>query len=558
MEVALVFPMFVHYADLGTDTSLDAWAERGTILSAFMVSKILFETQHREEAKKGYEKLLSQKISADYERLRWVSMADLASIYAEEGKIKDSIGLLKEAVEIIESQRKTIFSEGSKIGFVGDKQAVYHDLIRTLYADKQYEKAFEYVERAKSRALVDLLASKKEFAYRGEHGREIQNLLAAGDSTETLVALQEASLAGSKTRGIRIRVNEDLKNRAPELASLVTVTYQGASEILSQIPAEEALLEYYCHGRDIYAFILSDGRLQAVELQSDGLAEEVRAFHELVGQPGSEQFMAVSRKLYQRLFQPVESCLAKRSLIVVPHGILHYLPMNALHDGSFYLIDRYRLRVMPSASVMKYLSGKKTDKTTGVLIFGNPDLGDPRLDLAYAEQEAKAISGIRPGSRILLRKDAGESALRSYGKNYRYLHFATHGRFDPLAPLKSALMLAPDSRSGGMLSVDKIYSLDLDADLVTLSACETGLSLIANGDDMVGLTRGFLYAGSSSVVASLWKVDDRATAELMKSFYTELLNSDKVEALRKAQLETKKKYPHPYYWASFQLTGNAR
>jgi CHAT domain-containing protein len=192
------------------------------------------------------------------------------------------------------------------------------------------------------------------------------------------------------------------------------------------------------------------------------------------------------------------------------------------------------------------------------LIFGNPDLGDPRLDLAYAEQEAKAISGIRPGSRILLRKDAGESALRSYGKNYRYLHFATHGRFDPLAPLKSALMLAPDSRSGGMLSVDKIYSLDLDADLVTLSACETGLSLIANGDDMVGLTRGFLYAGSSSVVASLWKVDDRATAELMKSFYTELLNSDKVEALRKAQLETKKKYPHPYYWASFQLTGNAR
>ena len=319
-------------------------------------------------------------------------MADLASIYAEEGKIKDSIGLLKEAVEIIESQRKTIFSEGSKIGFVGDKQAVYHDLIRTLYADKQYEKAFEYVERAKSRALVDLLASKKEFAYRGEHGREIRNLLAAGDSTETLVALQEASLAGSKTRGIRIRVNEDLKNRAPELASLVTVTYQGASEILSQIPAEEALLEYYCHGRDIYAFILSDGRLQAVELQSDGLAEEVRAFHELVGQPGSEQFMAVSRKLYQRLFQPVESCLAKRSLIVVPHGILHYLPMNALHDGSFYLIDRYRLRVMPSASVMKYLSGKKTDKTTGVLIFGNPDLGDPRLDLAYAEQEAKAIS----------------------------------------------------------------------------------------------------------------------------------------------------------------------
>jgi CHAT domain-containing protein len=106
--------------------------------------------------------------------------------------------------------------------------------------------------------------------------------------------------------------------------------------------------------------------------------------------------------------------------------------------------------------------------------------------------------------------------------------------------------------------VDKLYSLNLEVDLVTLSACETGLSKIANGDDLVGLTRGFLYAGSSSIVASLWKVDDRATAELMTRFYKELLKNDKVEALREAQLETKKKYPHPYYWASFQLTGNAK
>ena len=108
-----------------------------------------------------------------------------------------------------------------------------------------------------------------------------------------------------------------------------------------------------------------------------------------------------------------------------------------------------------------------------------------------------------------------------------------------------------------MLTVDKIYSLNLDAELVTLSACETGLSEIANGDDLVGLTRGFLYAGSSSIVASLWKVDDLATGELMTCFYSELNKANKREALRTAQLETKKKYAHPYYWASFQLTGNA-
>ena len=105
--------------------------------------------------------------------------------------------------------------------------------------------------------------------------------------------------------------------------------------------------------------------------------------------------------------------------------------------------------------------------------------------------------------------------------------------------------------------MDKLYSLTLDAALVTLSACETGLSKIANGDDLVGLTRGFLYAGSSSIVASIWKVDDLATAQLMTRFYGELDKTNKREALRTAQMETKQKYPHPYYWASFQLMGSA-
>jgi CHAT domain-containing protein len=147
--------------------------------------------------------------------------------------------------------------------------------------------------------------------------------------------------------------------------------------------------------------------------------------------------------------------------------------------------------------------------------------------------------------------------LRQYSKDYSYLHFATHGQFNPEAPLQSALLLAPNPQYNGILTVDKLYSLNLNADLVTLSACETGLSKIANGDDLVGLTRGFLYAGSSSIVASLWKVDDLATSHLMMRFYMELDKTNKGDALRTAQLEMKKKYPHPYYWASFQLTGNA-
>ncbi len=175
----------------------------------------------------------------------------------------------------------------------------------------------------------------------------------------------------------------------------------------------------------------------------------------------------------------------------------------------------------------------------------------------YAQKEATEVAGLRPRSKVFVRKEATEEALRRHCGDYRYLHFATHGQFNSADPLKSALLLAPDAESNGVLTVDKLYSLDLEADLVTLSACETGLSKIANGDDLVGLTRGFLYAGASSIVASLWKVDDLATSQLMARFYTELDKTNKREALRTAQLETKKKHAHPYYWAAFQLTGSA-
>ncbi len=566
MTTITVIPLLVHYADVGPDTRLDAWEQRGTFLSEFMAAKILYENGNDSEARKGYEKILSQKWSADYERLHWTSLADLAVIYKKEGRLKESIALLEQAVTIIENQRKNIFSEGSKIGFVGDKQAVYHELIQALYADGQYEKAFETVERAKSRALVDLLASRKDFAQRGGNEQEVRALLAAKDSAERRIALPDISADETdrtetadkaKTRSIQIRTRQDLMEKAPELASLVMVTHQPVSELLAQISREEAIIEYYYRDRDLYAFVLSDGRLQAVKMDGEGLTDEILAFRKMLGTPDSDRLQESSRRLYNRLFQPLERFLKKRSLIVVPHGVLHYLPMNALHDGRGWLIDRYRMRVMPSAGAIRYLNKGKSGRTGGVLVFGNPDLGDPGLDLVYAEQEARAIGHIRPGSRLFLRKDATEAALRQYGNDYRYLHLATHGRFDPKAPLRSALLLVPDSRYNGLLSVDKLYSLELDADLVTLSACETGLSKIANGDDLVGLTRGFLYAGSRSIVASLWKVDDRATAELMTCFYKALLSKEKAEALREAQLETRKKYPHPYYWASFQLTGSA-
>lgn len=131
-----------------------------------------------------------------------------------------------------------------------------------------------------------------------------------------------------------------------------------------------------------------------------------------------------------------------------------------------------------------------------------------------------------------------------------------HGTFDAEKPLSSGLLLVGDSENDGRLTVGELYDLNLTADLVTLSACETALGRIANGDDVVGFTRGFLYAGADSIVSSLWQVDDAATSVLMQSFYEGLKNSDKRSSLRQAQLTTRKEYQHPYYWAAFQLTGS--
>jgi len=528
-----------------------------TMPKYFIYAKSLYETGKVKEAREQYDKLLETPQTRFNGEVYWMVLHDRGRIAETEGNLKEAIEFYTKAVDIIEEQRSTINTEASKIGFVGDKQAVYHNLVRVLYHEKQYERAFEYVERAKSRALVDLLASKRDFAVKRGNEQEINTVLAMNDSADAEAVIQSESIDKHKTRSIQLKTREDLKNKAPELASLVTVTSQPVSELQSLIPREEALIEYYYRDRDMYAFILADGKLQTVKLDSEGLTEDVQAFRKLVDTPASTQFMETSQKLYKRLFQPLESALNKKNLVIVFHGALHYLPVNALHDSNGYLIDRYSIRMMPSAGAMKYLSERKADKKGGILIFGNPDLGNPKHDLEYAEGEAMEIAKISPKSKVFVRKEATEAVLRKYGNSYNYIHFATHGQFNPEAPLKSALLLAPDAEYNGILTVDKLYSLSLDADLVTLSACETGLSKIANGDDLVGLTRGFLYAGSSSIVASLWKVDDLATAQLMTRFYGELDKTNKREALRTAQLETKQKYPHPYYWASFQLTGSA-
>jgi len=523
----------------------------------FMRHKSELESGRVKEAKAGYDALLKDPATPENGDIHWIVLYDRGRIAEREGNAGEAIDFYKRAAEIIERQRSTLNTEASKIGFVGNKQKIYEDLIRLLVSRGLSAEAFDYVERSKARALVDVLAAKRDFAVAGADPQQVKTLLAAAESAEVEERALDSAEKGGRKRDLVAGARARLAAQAPELASLVAVTTLASPEIRQRLPANETLVEYYYGERELYAFVVTRDQVRVQALDGSGLAGEIQAFRRLLQGPGTDNYRAPAQHLYARLVQPLEPLIGKERLTIVAHGALHYLPFAALHDGKQFLLERFAVRMLPAASVLAFLRAGAGDKPGELLAFGNPDLGDARHDLAFAQAEAETVAAGMPKSRALLRKQATETAFRQFASSFRFLHIASHGEFDPDAPLRSALLLAGDAQNDGALTVGELYSMRVDADLVTLSACETGLGKIVSGDDVVGLTRGFLYAGASSIVASLWKVDDRATGRLMADFYAALRGgADKRQALRQAQLATLKSDPHPFFWAAFELTGS--
>ncbi|MEU1391908.1 MULTISPECIES: CHAT domain-containing protein [unclassified Nonomuraea] len=231
-------------------------------------------------------------------------------------------------------------------------------------------------------------------------------------------------------------------------------------------------------------------------------------------------------------------CQPDDTIWFVPHNVLHYLPLHALRLGDGRLIDRNPVCYTPSASVMRYCQAKRRPDSRRVLVYA-----DPRADmpLVHAREQAAAIARLFGGEATLrmgaqaavtaLEKDAADAA-----DGFRVVHLACHGRYDPERPLRSGVLLAPDGVDDGELSAERILTMSLPADLVTISACESGANARHPGDELIGLTRALIYAGAASVLVSLWAVDEVSTSLLMQHFYRELLSgTDKAEALRRAQ-----------------------
>ena len=253
------------------------------------------------------------------------------------------------------------------------------------------------------------------------------------------------------------------------------------------------------------------------------------------------------KELYDELILPVQPYLRGDHLVVVPHGLLHYLPFHAFYDGAHYLDQRFTVSYAPSSSIFALCQQRPANPGGPSLVFGVADARAP-----YIAEEAQAVAQALPRAQLFLNDDATAENLRQLGGSARFVHIASHGFFGQDNPLFSGIRMA-DSH----LSLHDLYQFKLPAELVTLSGCVTGLASVAAGDELMGLARGLLQAGAKSLLLSLWNVHDHSTTQLMTSFYRGLAaGAAKTAALAIAMAELREVHPHPYYWASFKIIGS--
>jgi CHAT domain-containing protein len=246
------------------------------------------------------------------------------------------------------------------------------------------------------------------------------------------------------------------------------------------------------------------------------------------------------------LIAPVRHLLSAEHLIIVPHTFLHYLPFHALTDGKRHLIDDFSISYAPSGGIFAACQAKQHSGTSEGLVLAVPDARAP-----YIETEGRFVAESMKSATLLLGEEATEERLRTLGPQSRFIHIATHGYFREDNPMFSSIRLG-----NSLLSLFDLYQLQLNAELVTLSGCGTGLNVVVGGDELIGLVRGLIYAGAQTLMVSLWEVHDQCTADFMRDFYSFYWGAqNKAEALREAIFRMREKHAHPYYWAAFALVG---
>ncbi|MDX2246725.1 MAG: CHAT domain-containing protein [Bacteroidia bacterium] len=368
------------------------------------------------------------------------------------------------------------------------------------------------------------------------------------------------------------------------------------SEVRKLLPKGAAWLEYFCGESATYAFKITDNEIQVEKiLGRDSLDHWINAMREGIYQNWTHkndstgefsaldfQYIIHARKLYQNLIAPFEKNGAKlpRELIIVPDDILGYLPFDALLTAPTtrsqrfrqfpYMIRRFEISYAYSAALLQNLSPAQSDNPSKVKIFALGPWTEPRAGnsngppaLLFSRDEISAITSLFQ-STTLLGEDATRARFLARAKDFEMIHLSTHAQINDTDSRYSRITFAADSDTlPDFLTVAEICNLRLRADMVVLSACETGVGSLQKGEGILSLARAFTYAGAKSIITTLWQVDDQATALIMKRFYRYLHSGyDKDVALRQAKLDylenSDNRLAHPFFWAATLPSGNMK
>jgi CHAT domain-containing protein/Tfp pilus assembly protein PilF len=582
-------------------------------------------------AGKYFQEALEVGDTLKVQEVMWRAYYGLALVFEAQENFQEALKHYKRAVKSIEDIRSKIPVEGYKSTFFQSKIEVYQGLTNLLFklhiqdSGKAYDQeAFHYAERAKARSLLDILAESRVNIRGGidpemlKREREIFQKIARFQTelqTKKLTAIEKGEIQDS-LKFAEEKLNDfqlELRQENPAYAELQYPQPLTISTVQENILHDgDILLEYSLGEINSYLWAITKSSSSIYQLPSQKNIEDLTSrFLSIAGAPPTAGTSPEDpgENLYKILLAPANREIQTGiNLIVVPDGILHYLPFEALITGLHnnlprYLIESHNISYAPSASVLEFIKNKygahNKPSQKELLAFANPDYGQPArlaslqttvdpagltekynsvrgiyseqgfefLELPYTVKEVESIAALFPKQQTTayLGIDAREETLKSESLGqYRRIHLATHALINEEQPGRSCIVLTldDDPAEDGFLQMNEIFNLKIDADLVVLSACQTGRGKLVRGEGIMGLTRAFLYAGAHTLVVSHWPVSDYSTAEFMEKFYKYMQSGNtKSEALRKAKLDfltsdEVPKYRHPYYWAPFVMVGN--
>lgn len=528
-----------------------------------------------DEALNRFEQALEKGQDADKAR----TLGEMGYVYEHKGNLDKAVEYYVRSINIQDRIRREARIDAFKISLADQSTDVFQRTIPLLIGMGRIEEAFNLSEQARARALLEQLGARPERLLANTSSKLLAEKLALKNKLRQLRQQLQKEQADHAKRG-KTRPNHaiaqlekqidaqlikyDQMTHAMEIHQTEAQAFTRAkpltmSEVKQHLDDDATLVSYFVTPEKLIAFILTRNASHAVEIpvREDELAQTIN----WTPQASADYPTLPSlKKLYQWLVQPVQPYLKTQTVRVAPHGILHHAPFHALTaDGTVYWGDQYKLSRLPNASLLPFLRQERSlSGRNRALAFGNPFGSMHGLpDLECVKDETRFFAQ-NFGATPYIGKAATESRLVANAEDADIIFVSSHARLDTAHPLHSHLVLSPDDSHDGLLEVGEIYKLYLkNAPLVVLSACNTYLGKHSRGDEIVGLTRAFFHAGASSVVSSLWKVNDDATSYFMQNFGGFLARGlDQAAALTQARRVTRQRYPKPLYWAAFVLTGD--